>query len=111
MTAMVAVLSSEPRRASSSCPLVPPRHTRAPRGIESEGGKGRPRTTTVPDLCPGDTNEGGLLGRRRARGQPTVGGWTTDARRGRRRLMTRILLVGWEPDAVDFSDPALPPGM
>ena len=25
--------------------------------------------------------------------------------------MTRILLVGWEPDAVDFSDPALPPGM
>ncbi len=25
--------------------------------------------------------------------------------------MTRILLVGWEPDTVDFSDPALPPGM
>ena len=26
-------------------------------------------------------------------------------------LMTRILLVGWEPETVDFSDPALPPGM
>jgi len=25
--------------------------------------------------------------------------------------MTRILLVGWEPETVDFSDPALPPGM
>jgi len=25
--------------------------------------------------------------------------------------MTRTLLVGYEPDAVDFSDPALPPGM
>jgi hypothetical protein len=25
--------------------------------------------------------------------------------------MTRILLVGIEPDAVDYSDPALPPGM
>jgi hypothetical protein len=25
--------------------------------------------------------------------------------------MTRILLVGSDPDAVDFSDPALPPGM
>ena len=25
--------------------------------------------------------------------------------------MTRILLVGWDPDTVDFSDPALPPGM
>ena len=25
--------------------------------------------------------------------------------------MTRIMLVGWEPDTVDFSDPALPPGM
>ena len=25
--------------------------------------------------------------------------------------MTRILLVGYDPDAVDFSDPALPPGM
>lgn len=26
-------------------------------------------------------------------------------------LMTRILLVGLEPETVDFSDPALPPGM
>ena len=25
--------------------------------------------------------------------------------------MIRILLVGYDPDAVDFSDPALPPGM
>jgi hypothetical protein len=25
--------------------------------------------------------------------------------------MTRILLVGYDPDTVDFSDPALPPGM
>jgi hypothetical protein len=25
--------------------------------------------------------------------------------------MTRILLVGYDPDAVDFSDPGLPPGM
>ena len=25
--------------------------------------------------------------------------------------MTRILLLGYEPEAVDFSDPALPPGM
>ena len=25
--------------------------------------------------------------------------------------MTRVLLVGWEPETVDFSDPALPPGM
>ena len=25
--------------------------------------------------------------------------------------MTRILLVGYDPNAVDFSDPALPPGM
>jgi hypothetical protein len=24
--------------------------------------------------------------------------------------MTKVLLVGYEPDAVDFSDPALPPG-
>jgi hypothetical protein len=24
--------------------------------------------------------------------------------------MTRVLLVGYEPEAVDFSDPALPPG-
>ncbi len=26
-------------------------------------------------------------------------------------LMTRILLVGYDPETVDFSDPALPPGM
>ena len=25
--------------------------------------------------------------------------------------MTRILLLGYEPEAVDFSDPALPPGL
>jgi hypothetical protein len=25
--------------------------------------------------------------------------------------MARVLLVGWDPDSVDFSDPALPPGM
>jgi hypothetical protein len=25
--------------------------------------------------------------------------------------MTRILLVGLDPETVDFSDPALPPGM
>jgi hypothetical protein len=25
--------------------------------------------------------------------------------------MVRVLLVGYEPDTVDFSDPALPPGM
>ena len=25
--------------------------------------------------------------------------------------MTRILLLGYEPETVDFSDPALPPGM
>jgi hypothetical protein len=25
--------------------------------------------------------------------------------------MTRVLLVGFDPDAVDYSDPALPPGM
>jgi len=31
--------------------------------------------------------------------------------RVRERLMTRVLLVGYDPDTVDFSDPALPPGM
>lgn len=25
--------------------------------------------------------------------------------------MTRVLLIGYDPEAVDFSDPALPPGM
>jgi hypothetical protein len=32
-----------------------------------------------------------------------------DAKEG--GLMTRVLLVGYDPDTVDFSDPALPPGM
>jgi hypothetical protein len=27
------------------------------------------------------------------------------------RVMTRVLLVGYDPEAVDFSNPALPPGM
>jgi hypothetical protein len=31
------------------------------------------------------------------------------AKRG--ELMTRILLLGYDPETVDFSDPALPPGM
>ena len=25
--------------------------------------------------------------------------------------MTRVVLVGYDPETVDFSDPALPPGM
>jgi len=25
--------------------------------------------------------------------------------------MTRVLLLGYDPETVDFSDPALPPGM
>ena len=25
--------------------------------------------------------------------------------------MTRVLFLGYDPDTVDFSDPALPPGM
>src|SRR5262245_65535658 len=29
----------------------------------------------------------------------------------RRNGMTRVLLVGLQPEAVDYSDPALPPGM
>src|SRR5580700_4279834 len=29
----------------------------------------------------------------------------------RERLMTRILFLGYDPETVDFSDPALPPGM
>jgi len=32
-------------------------------------------------------------------------------RRNMERLMTRILLLGLDPETVDFSDPALPPGM
>src|SRR4029077_15488606 len=31
--------------------------------------------------------------------------------RTRERLMTRILFLGYDPETVDFSDPALPPGM
>src|SRR5437773_5156720 len=31
--------------------------------------------------------------------------------RTRERLMTRILFLGLDPESVDFSDPALPPGM
>lgn len=31
--------------------------------------------------------------------------------RTRESFMTRILLLGLDPEAVDFSDPALPPGM
>ena len=31
--------------------------------------------------------------------------------RAREKLVTRILLVGLDPETVDFSDPALPPGM
>ncbi len=25
--------------------------------------------------------------------------------------MTRVLVIGYAPDAVDFTDPAIPPGM
>jgi hypothetical protein len=32
-------------------------------------------------------------------------------RQNKGELMTRILLVGLDPETVDFSDPALPPGM
>src|SRR5215471_8752759 len=32
-------------------------------------------------------------------------------RRNKGELMTRILLLGLYPETVDFSDPALPPGM
>jgi hypothetical protein len=35
---------------------------------------------------------------------------TTDAKK-QGEMMTRVLLLGYDPDAVDFSDPALPPGM
>src|SRR5258706_2783068 len=34
-----------------------------------------------------------------------------NARRNMGDLMTRILLLGLDPETVDFSDPALPPGM
>jgi hypothetical protein len=33
------------------------------------------------------------------------------AKKTKEKLMTRILLVGYDPETVDFSDPALPPGM
>jgi hypothetical protein len=36
-------------------------------------------------------------------------GHQADAKGG--KLMTRILLVGYDPETVDFSDPALPPGL
>jgi hypothetical protein len=32
-------------------------------------------------------------------------------RKTREGLMTRILMLGYDPETVDFSDPALPPGM
>ena len=32
-------------------------------------------------------------------------------RQNKGELMTRILLLGLDPETVDFSDPALPPGM
>jgi hypothetical protein len=35
----------------------------------------------------------------------------TESPKLRREFMTRILLLGLEPETVDFSDPALPPGM
>jgi hypothetical protein len=40
-------------------------------------------------------------------------GWTgcTKLTQNEGGLMTRILLVGYDPETVDFSDPALPPGM
>jgi hypothetical protein len=38
---------------------------------------------------------------------------TVPSRKGQNKgeLMTRILLLGLDPETVDFSDPALPPGM
>src|SRR5262252_2576587 len=29
----------------------------------------------------------------------------------REKIMTRVLLLGYDPETVDYSDPALPPGM
>ena len=41
-----------------------------------------------------------------------VCGWYREGIQERReRLMTRILFLGYDPETVDFSDPALPPGM
>jgi hypothetical protein len=36
---------------------------------------------------------------------------TAKRSQGIRKLMTRVLLLGLDPETVDFSDPALPPGM
>ena len=36
---------------------------------------------------------------------------TAKRSQGIRELMTRVLLLGLDPETVDFSDPALPPGM
>src|ERR1700730_7437034 len=33
------------------------------------------------------------------------------ARKNKGELMKRVLLLGYDPETVDFSDPALPPGM
>src|SRR6476646_7551199 len=33
------------------------------------------------------------------------------ARKNKGEFMTRVLLLGYDPETVDFSDPALPPGM
>src|SRR5438045_1258935 len=37
--------------------------------------------------------------------------WSPTARKNKGDLMKRVLLIGLDPDTVDFSDPALPPGM
>jgi len=33
------------------------------------------------------------------------------ARKNKGEIMTRVLLLGYDPETVDYSDPALPPGM
>ena len=33
------------------------------------------------------------------------------ARKNKGEIMARVLLLGYDPETVDFSDPALPPGM
>jgi hypothetical protein len=42
-------------------------------------------------------------------------GWSMtaspNARKKKEGFMTRVLLLGYDPEAVDYSDPALPPGM
>lgn len=35
----------------------------------------------------------------------------SNARKNKGEFMTRVLLLGYDPETVDFSDPALPPGM